>query len=109
MPEPEGGKPHSYLLLIGEPACSSGVEDIPIELADRRKANEALFRTCFERAAAEGDLQSKASPVGLARQVATVLQGLSMQAAGSATRAKLREVAQLALAAFPTSLELDGA
>lgn len=101
--EPEGGEPRGCLLLMGGLACGSGAEGIPTELADRRQQNEALFRTRFERAAAEGDLPDGASPAGLARYLATVLQGLGVQAAGGATRAELREVAQLALAAFPTS------
>lgn len=106
---PETNEPRGCLLLMGGLACGAGAEGIPAELADRRQQNEALFRARFERAATDGDLAPGASPAGLARYLATVLQGMGVQAAAGATYEELREVARLALAAFPAPASGAGA
>lgn len=84
-------------------ALSSGEEADPIrlELALRRSEGEALIRKRFERAKREGELPPGANPADLARYVATVYQGMSVQAAGGATRQQLRRVAETALRAWP--------
>lgn len=84
-------------------ALSSGEEADPIrlELALRRSEGEALIRKRFERAKMEGELPPGANPADLARYVATVYQGMSVQAAGGATRQQLRRVAETALRAWP--------
>jgi AcrR family transcriptional regulator len=84
-------------------ALSSGEEADPIrlELALRRSEGEALIRKRFERAKRVGELPSGANPADLARYLATVYQGMSVQAAGGATRGQLRRVAETALRAWP--------
>jgi AcrR family transcriptional regulator len=84
-------------------ALSSGEEADPIrlELALRRSEGEALIRKRFERAKRDGELPSGANPADLARYLATVYQGMSVQAAGGATREQLRRVAETALRAWP--------
>jgi hypothetical protein len=59
------------------------------------------MRRRFERARTEGDLPAGADPADLARFVATVIQGMAVQAAGGASRAGLRRVAEMALRAWP--------
>jgi hypothetical protein len=58
---------------------------------------EALLAQRLARAQKEGDLLADARPNDLARYVFTVAQGLAVQAAGGATTAQLRRVAELAL------------
>jgi hypothetical protein len=55
----------------------------------------------LKRAKAEGDLPADADPAALARYVATITQGLSVQAAGGASRKELERVAEMALRAWP--------
>jgi hypothetical protein len=71
------------------------------ELCARRAANEKTIRERLKRAKTEGDLPKDADPAALARFVATVTQGMAVQAAGGASRVELRRVAETALRAFP--------
>ncbi|MBN9280276.1 MAG: TetR/AcrR family transcriptional regulator, partial [Hyphomicrobium sp.] len=71
-------------------------------LSALRCTGEDELRTRFERAKAEGDLPAASNPAALARYIATMLQGMSVQAAGGATREQLLDVAEMALAAWPS-------
>ena len=92
------------------PRCPAGRTADPIrrELNARRAATEAAVRERFERAKAEGDLPADADPADLARYLATVTQGMAVQAAGGASRDDLRRVAELALRAWPESRRKAG-
>jgi AcrR family transcriptional regulator len=94
-------KQDGCLLVVG--ALSGGPDAAParVELSRRRAAGEAAIRKRFERALDEGDLSPDADTTQLARYVITVLWGMSVQAAGGATRQQLREIAEFALRAFP--------
>jgi hypothetical protein len=83
-------------LAVG-PAC----EAIRTQVSLHRAAAEAAVRDRFERAIAEGDLPTDANARKLARYIVTMLWGLSVQAAGGATRSQLQEVAQMALECWP--------
>ncbi|HVX59755.1 MAG TPA: hypothetical protein VHC19_04110, partial [Pirellulales bacterium] len=52
-------------------------------------------------AIAAGDLPAGVDAAILARYIITVIWGLSVQAAGGATRAQLEEVAELAMRSWP--------
>jgi hypothetical protein len=83
-------------------ACSGEEADpIRLELALRRSEGEALIRKRLDRAKREGDLPPHANPADVARYLAAVYQGMSVQAAGGATREQLRRVAEIALRAWP--------
>src|SRR5262245_58077671 len=93
-------KPHhpdGCLLVHGALASSPSAETIRRELGLRRAAAEAAVRRRFERAAAEGDLPPHAEPAQLARFLMTVIWGMSVQVAGGASRAQLKQVADMAL------------
>jgi AcrR family transcriptional regulator len=94
--------PDGCLLVHGALACGPGAEVARIELSRRRGAAEAAVRRRFKRAIAEGDLPKSADPAKLARFLTTVIWGLSVQAAGGARRAELKEVAELALRCWPS-------
>jgi AcrR family transcriptional regulator len=93
--------PHGCLNVQGALACGAAAEPIRRELASRRAAGEAAIRQRLRRAKAEGDLAPDADPADLARYIATVLQGLSVQAAGGASRGQLQRVIQTAMRAWP--------
>ncbi len=93
--------PRGCLMVSAALACGEEAETIRQELAARRAGTEMLVRQRLERARAEGDLPAGASPADLARYVVTVLHGMSVQAAGGATRAELQRVAETALRVWP--------
>lgn len=94
--------PAGCLAVQGALTCSSAAESIKRELCERRSENEGKIRRRLEKAKAEGDLASESDPEALARYIVTIIQGMSVQAAGGATRADLLAVADLALKAWPS-------
>ena len=89
------------LLVHGALATGPSCDTIRKELARRRAGAESFVRRRLEQAAATGDLPPSADPAKLARYLMTLLWGLSVQAAGGATRAQLEDVAETALACWP--------
>ncbi|MET1074972.1 MAG: TetR/AcrR family transcriptional regulator [Umezawaea sp.] len=70
-------------------------------LAAWRDDGREHLRARFQRAVDEGDLPPDADPGLLARYVTTVANGISVQAAGGASRAELQRVADVALRNWP--------
>ncbi len=70
-------------------------------LNESRRGGEARFAGRFQRAIDDGDLPASESAAELAKYLATVAAGLSVQASGGASRAELETVAQRALVGFP--------
>jgi len=93
--------PHGCLMVQGALTCGEQGARIKRELISRREAGEAAIRKRLERAKSEADLPRHANPAELARYLVTVLQGMSVQAAGGASRAQLLAVARAALRAWP--------
>jgi AcrR family transcriptional regulator len=93
--------PRGCLIVQGALACGETAESVRREVAARRVAGEVALRQRFERAQADGDLPAEADPGDLARYVVTVMRGMAVQAAGSASREDLRRVSELALRAWP--------
>src|SRR5262249_54977217 len=93
--------PDGCLLVQGALAAGPDAASIRKELSLRRAAAEAAVRRRFEQAIAEADLPANVKPARLARYVLTVLWGLSVQAAGGATRAQLKEVVEFAMRCWP--------
>lgn len=93
--------PDGCLLVQGALAAGPGAEPIRQQLSLTRAAAEAAVRRRFEHALTVGDLPTGVDAAVLARYIVTVIWGLSVQAAGGASRAQLAEVAELALRAWP--------
>ena len=87
---------------MGALTCGEAAESIREELCSRRMSFEKLLRLRLERAKSEGDLPVDANCADLARLMMTITQGMSVQAAGGASRKDLRRVAEMALLAWPT-------
>jgi len=95
------GHPDGCLLVHGALAAGPTANPARENLNRcRRRAEEAICHR-FERAIAEGDLASDVAPPKLARYIITVIWGMSVQAAGGATRADLSDIAEQALKAWP--------
>ena len=95
--------PRGCFSVQGALACGDDAAAMRNELIAHREAGIKALRRRFERAKSEGDLPANANPAALARYIATVMHGLSVQATSGASRRELRSVAQLALKAWPNS------
>ena len=93
--------PGGCFVVQGALACGTAAESIRQELAAVRAAGMALVRERLEKAQRDGELPESVDCDDLARYLATVVHGLSVQAAGGATREQLRRVAELAMRAWP--------
>jgi AcrR family transcriptional regulator len=93
--------PHGCLGVQGALACGDAAASIKQELCARQARWQAALQRRFERARREGDLADGTDCTELAQYIATVVQGMAVQAAGGATRHQLRKVAHLALQAWP--------
>jgi AcrR family transcriptional regulator len=93
--------PRGCLIVSGALVCGEEAEPIRQELARLRQAVVTAFRERFERAVREGDLPAGTDCATLARYIATVLNGLAVQAASGATEKELRQVAAMAMRAWP--------
>jgi len=94
--------PAGCLTVNGALARSPGTEAICTELIARRLAFEGALRARLQRARKVGDLSSEANPADLARYVATIAQGVAVQAVGGASQKQLNHVVDLALRSWPS-------
>src|SRR5690606_23421148 len=90
------------LLVHGALASGPTAGAVRAHLAHRRQGAEAVVCQRLERAKSEGDLPPDSDPAALANFLMTMIWGLSVQAAGGATRDQLRQAADAALLAWPT-------
>src|ERR1700680_2098580 len=93
--------PPGCLGVQGALACAPQSDAIRKELIRRRRIGESIIRDRLKRAKAEGDLPPEADPADLARYLSIVIYGITIQAAGGATRKELRSAAELALRNWP--------
>jgi TetR/AcrR family transcriptional regulator, copper-responsive repressor len=91
---PSGDGPPGCLLIQAGLAAGPENVDIPKDLARRRQATELALRDRFENAKIAGDLPPGSDAAGLAGFVTAVFGGLSVKAAGGASRAELRKIAE---------------
>lgn len=96
-------EPPGCLLLQGGLTCGADTQDIPQELARRRAQMEEGLQARLARGIAEGDLARGADIGALARYFVAVCNGIAVQATSGAGREELRQVADLALKAWPAS------
>ena len=97
--DPRG--PKGCLTVQGALACKKESAPIREELICRREQGEAVIRQRLQRAKRERDLPADSNPADLARYFATVLQGMSVQAASGVNRRELERVVDAALKAWP--------
>ena len=93
--------PPGCLGVQGALVCAPQSDEIRTELIRRRRVGESLIRDRLKRFKADGDLPSDADPADLARYLSIVIYGITVQAAGGATRKELRNVADIALRNWP--------
>jgi AcrR family transcriptional regulator len=94
-------KARGCLIVCGALACGEEAEPVRRELARLRQATVTALRERFERALRYGDLPGGTDCATLARFIATVLNGLAVQAASGVTQKELRQVAAITMRAWP--------
>jgi AcrR family transcriptional regulator len=94
--------PNGCLVIQGALSCSSASDNMRQELIACRKAYETTIRQRLERAKSEGDLPADADPAELAQFVATVHQGMAVQAASGTGYEELLKIINTALKSWPS-------
>ena len=92
------------LIIQGALTCGKGSELIQQELIAHRKNVENLLTQRFEKAKEQGDLPPNVISSDLAKYLATIQQGMSVQATGGASKEELLAVVQLALMNWPSKV-----
>jgi AcrR family transcriptional regulator len=93
--------PPGCLLVRGTVACSDMAQEIHQELIAKRKEAEHSVWKRLQAAKEAGELPADFDPCGFACYIATVLEGMSVHAAGGATREDLHKVVDVTLRAWP--------
>ena len=93
--------PHGCMLVRGAMLCSEAEDAMQKELTARRAIGEVALRERLEVAKKDGEAPPDMQPAEFARYIMTVLEGMSVRAAGGATRAELHTVAEMTLKAWP--------
>lgn len=93
--------PAGCLSINGALTCGEAAESIKQELRVHRARLESDLRERLERAKFEGDLPGSADPAALARYIATISQGLAVQAVGGTTRDELKKTVEMVLMTWP--------
>jgi AcrR family transcriptional regulator len=95
-------KARGCLVVSGALASGDEAETVRQILAQLRQSIVAVFRKRFERAVEDGDLPKGTDCATLGRYIATVLNGLAVQAASGTSEKELRLVAAMAMRAWPS-------
>jgi AcrR family transcriptional regulator len=96
--------PRGCMIVQGALSCGQDSELIQQELISYRKKFEDALRQRFELAQRQGDLPDSINASDLAKYVATIHQGMSVQATSGATIEELMTVIRVALKSWPASL-----
>ena len=96
--------PNGCLIVQAALTCGQSSSVVQQELIAYRKHFEAGFAERFEQAKAEGDLPQQADSKQLAKYVATIHQGMSVQASTGATREELLALVEMAMKSWPTAI-----
>lgn len=94
--------PRGCMIVQGALSCGESAELVHQLLIHFRTGYEELLTKRFEKAKADGDLPDDVSPKDLAKFLATLHQGMSVQATSGATKEELINVSKVALLAWPT-------
>ncbi|WP_167073345.1 TetR/AcrR family transcriptional regulator [Sphingomonas vulcanisoli] len=88
-------------MAMNSVTCGPEAESIRTEVLKRRASSADAVIERFARARDEGDLPEGIEPVGLARHLFAILQGLALQAQAGATPEELRGLVETSLQLWP--------
>jgi AcrR family transcriptional regulator len=93
--------PNGCMIVQGALTCGQGSSRIQQELVAYRASIEATLIKRFELAKMQGDLPPNLNTNQLAKYIATIHQGMSVQATSGATRDELIAIVEIALKNLP--------
>ena len=93
--------PNGCMIVQGALTCSAGSTLIQQELIAYRKSYEDALVQRLEQAITQGDLPKNVNAAALAKYIATIHQGMSVQATSGATREELSAIVEMALKSWP--------
>jgi AcrR family transcriptional regulator len=96
-------EPHGCLGVITATACGEEAKSVREEVLKRGQVIREALIARLERAKADGDLPTQVDNEGLTSLLFAVLQGISVQAGGGATREQLNALVDTGLALWPSS------
>jgi AcrR family transcriptional regulator len=96
-------EPHGCLGVITANACGEEAKSVREEVLKRGQVIREALIARLERAKAEGDLPGQVDSEGLTSLLFAVLQGISVQAGGGATREQLNALVDTGLAMWPSN------
>lgn len=94
-------KPHGCIVSTAVLQHSEENESVARDVAARREAAMQAIKMRFDRAVCEGELPADTDTDTLARFYMAVVQGMSAQAYDGACRERLKQLADVALSAWP--------
>lgn len=97
--------PNGCMIAQGALTCGQNSSTIQQELIAYRKNFESSFSERFELAKVQGDLSQYVNTKQLAKFIATIHQGMSVQATSGATREDLLAIVEMALKNWPIRTE----
>ena len=97
----QSSHPKGCMIVQGALSGGESAEMIKNVLMEYRAGYEKLLAKRFEQAKADGDLPSDANSAALAKYLAMLHQGMSVQATSGASEEELKTVADLALSVWP--------
>lgn len=97
----EPSHPKGCMIVQGALSSGESAEMVKSMLIQYRASYENLLTERFEKAKINGDLPHDANPKCLAKYLAALHQGMSVQATSGATKDDLIEMANIALNAWP--------
>ncbi|GGG43145.1 TetR family transcriptional regulator [Chelatococcus composti] len=95
------GRPAGCMVATAATHCSPAASSVRAALAEMRADHVEQFEARIRRGIAAGELPAETDAAALARFLATVLQGLTVQARDGASRAELQAIGRLAMRCWP--------
>ncbi len=95
--------PNGCMIVQGALTCGQNSRMIQQELIAYRSNIEAMLTQRFEQAITQGDLSGNVNSRQLAKYIATIHQGMSVQATSGATKEELLAITEIALSNWPTN------
>lgn len=93
--------PRGCMVVQGALSCGESASAVQQELIARRHGFESALAQRFEQAKAGHDLPADSDCQVLAKYIATIHQGMSVQATSGATREELNKMIDVALQSWP--------
>jgi len=97
------GEPQGCLGVITANTCGEDAQSVRQEVLSRGQVFRNAIVERLERAKADGDLPDQVDVAGLTSMLVAVVQGISFQAGGGATREELDKLVDTALALWPSA------